>query len=241
MPASLACMLPGMPVGLDLVHARCPEPHQRHQRAQQDRRRTHAGPLHAPNPKPRPLTAILRYCCSATSAGTATYTGRRGTVSAQTPLVVTANTHATMLGTPFGRARLQSNGDRYDVLDPSMAQTFYLMAFLDLNDNGTRDPIEPFEIYQDKAGPPGDPVMIAPDQTGIDFVFGDENLPPTPTPRPAFCVGDCTATAWSLSTSCSRWSTSRSATRQSARAPRAMRTMTTRSPSTRSLSPWTTL
>jgi hypothetical protein len=72
-----------------------------------------------------------------------------------------------------------------------MAQTFYLMAFLDLNDNGTRDPIEPFEIYQDKASTPGDPVMIAPNQTGIDFVFGDENLPPTPTPSPAFCAGDC--------------------------------------------------
>jgi len=124
-------------------------------------------------------------------AGTATYTGSRGTVSAQTPLAVTANTDATMLGIPFGRARLQSNGDRYDILDPSMAQTFYLMAFLDLNDNGTRDPVEPFEIYQDKAGTPGDPVMIAPNQTGIDFVFGDENLPPPPTPRPVLCVGDC--------------------------------------------------
>ncbi|MFI5395346.1 MAG: hypothetical protein ACHQ9S_07420 [Candidatus Binatia bacterium] len=124
-------------------------------------------------------------------AGAATYTGSRGTVSAQTPLVVTANTDATMLGTPFGHARLQSNGDRYDILDPSLAQTIYLMAFLDLNDNGTRDPIEPFEIYQDRASTPGDPVMIAPNQTGIDFVFGDENLPPTPTPTPAFCVGDC--------------------------------------------------
>jgi len=126
-------------------------------------------------------------------AGTVTYTGTLGSVSEQTPLIVVAHTDSVMLGTPFGRARVVRNGGRYDILDPSESQTFYLIAFLDLNGDGSRDAAEPYAIYPDKGKAPADPVMIGPTQTGIDFVFGDEHLAhPTPTPTPpASCIGDC--------------------------------------------------
>jgi len=128
-------------------------------------------------------------------AGTVTYTGTPGTVSPQSPLIVVAHTDATMLGTPFGRARVERNGGRYDILDPSLSQTFYLIAFVDLNDDGSRDAAEPYAIYPDKGKAPADPVMIGPMQTGINFMFGDEHLTsPTPAPTPpASCVGDCDA------------------------------------------------
>jgi hypothetical protein len=67
--------------------------------------------------------------------------------------------------------------------------TYFVVGFLDLNPNITLDPGEPYEIYNGRSAPPGDPVIAGLAQTAINFSFGDENLwPPlvlTPTETPS--------------------------------------------------------
>ena len=63
-------------------------------------------------------------------------------------------------------------------------KTYFVVAFLDLNPNITLDPGEPYEIYNGRSAPPGDPVKAGLAQTAINFSFGDENLWPPATPTP---------------------------------------------------------
>lgn len=149
-------------------------------------------------------------------AGTVTYTGDRGSVSASNRLSVLRFTDANLSIQPADNnvQRIQNNSDRYNfILVPTATETttFYLLAFLDANGDGTLDAGDPFEIYSQKGATPGDPVVATATQTEINFTFGDENLGPIPTPSTATtptptqtatltptvtpisgtCVGDC--------------------------------------------------
>jgi hypothetical protein len=75
----------------------------------------------------------------------------------------------------------ESNDSRYDF--QFVTGDFYLLAFFDANSDGQLDSGEPFQIYNEKTAPPGDPVTPGPNQTRIDFTFGD--------PTTVKCVGDC--------------------------------------------------
>jgi hypothetical protein len=116
-------------------------------------------------------------------AGKLTYSGSKGPVSENQPLIAQGFTDPNLSGVPAYSGDLNEtgvNGGEYQLVILN-ASTYYLRAFLDLNGNHTLDPGEPFEIYNNRSTPPGDPVVASTTQTNINFSFGDENV----------CVGDC--------------------------------------------------
>jgi hypothetical protein len=121
-------------------------------------------------------------------AGNVSYKGNQGPVSQNRPLRVEA-----FADPGFSRGRLpwlgntQDNDAGYD-LPTWDGATYYLRTWFDLNNNGTLDIGEPFQIYDNKGAPPGDPVVASTTQTNINFTFGDENVS-------SACVGDCDGTA----------------------------------------------
>jgi hypothetical protein len=120
-------------------------------------------------------------------AGTLTYTGTRGTVSSDSRLIVERFSAATLAGSVMGQANVRVNGGQYELLTFD-TNTWYLVAYLDLNNSRTRDAGEPYTIYNHRRTSPADPVVAGTTQTAIDITFGDENLgagaTPTPTPPP---------------------------------------------------------
>jgi hypothetical protein len=137
--------------------------------------------------------------------GTVTYTGSQGPVADHEPIIVEAFRDAQLTDHLSQRTRLSNNGDPYYfiLLD---GQQHYLRAYLDLDNNGSLDPGEPFTIYNDKSTPPGDP--IPQDGSMVNLSFGDlpgqetptptlsstpvsETPTPTATPPASACVGDC--------------------------------------------------
>jgi hypothetical protein len=61
---------------------------------------------------------------------------------------------------------------------------YFLIAFVDLQQNERVDPNEPYELYSDRSRPPADPITTGSQPTSIAITFGDENLPLDPTPSP---------------------------------------------------------
>lgn len=122
-------------------------------------------------------------------AGTVTYTGSRGSPSQATPLVVEAFTDSFLSGEPARvDDELGTNAAPFS-LATFDTRTYYLRAFLDLNHNGQLDPDEPFEIYQNKGSGAGDPVAAGPDQTNVNFTFGDSTgFPIATTAAPELTV-----------------------------------------------------
>jgi hypothetical protein len=142
-------------------------------------------------------------------AGTVTYIGSLGSVSNNSRLIVARFSDLTVAGPELDQNTVKSSGGRYDLITFDTG-TWYLVAYLDLNNNRLRDPDEPFTIYNGKGAPPANPVRASTTQTAIDITFGDENVgslaTPTPTPSPSApsvptptstpvpCVGDCGGT-----------------------------------------------
>jgi hypothetical protein len=114
-------------------------------------------------------------------AGTITYTGSRGPVSDTSRLIVEAFSDSTLTQNADD-TNATTNGGRYDFIRFDTTPT-YLRTFFDVNGNGQFDADEPFQIYNGKSVPPGDPVTPGPDQDAVDFEFGD--------PTTATCAGDC--------------------------------------------------
>jgi hypothetical protein len=110
------------------------------------------------------------------------YTGNAGPIGNQRPLCLCVYSDAQLLS-GLGCLIFRSNAVRYHI-DSLGAGDYYLIAFVDLHVNVRLDPDEPFEIYRDRALPPGDPVGGQSGATNIDFIFGDENLPALETPTP---------------------------------------------------------
>ena len=132
-------------------------------------------------------------------AGTVRYDGTLGQVSAAQPLVVAMFSDANLTQLEGART-VTVNGGGYTFINVN-GGTFYLLAFLDRHDDMQLDPDDPFEIFDGKAAAPGTAVPAAPNQTAINFEFGDENVggeatptpmpAVTPTPTAALCTGDC--------------------------------------------------
>jgi hypothetical protein len=135
-------------------------------------------------------------------AGTVTYTGSlAGQMSSN--LRVEEFTDSS-LSAFVDFATTPATGGRYDIADTG--SLFYLRAFFDVDGNGQLDPGEPFQIYQNKCSGSGDPVVPGPDQTNINFSFGDESLEgcliPTPTPTPPSATDTPTPTVTPISSTC---------------------------------------
>ncbi len=112
--------------------------------------------------------------------GNVTYTGSQFAVSSSSALIVEAFADPSLAGTADRGTATGTNGGRYDLIIFDTTP-LYLRAFLDANGNHQFDPGEPFQIYNGKSTPPGDPVVPGPDQGTVDFEFGDA----------ATCAGDC--------------------------------------------------
>jgi hypothetical protein len=112
--------------------------------------------------------------------GEINYTGAFGPISREVPLCLCLYTDA-QLTHGVGCLIFRNNPAPYTI---TLGQgSFYFVAFVDLNDtNELLDPGEPFEIYNDRSAPPGDPVAALSNDMHVDFDFGDENLPATATP-----------------------------------------------------------
>jgi hypothetical protein len=112
--------------------------------------------------------------------GTVSYTGHLGQVSRNSRLEVFAYRDPDLTMASGIEGTSKTNGGLYEIVTLD-TNSYYLLAFLDLNGNLMPDTGEPFEIYNGKGAPPGDAVMASPTQTSINFSFGDEHLLPVPT------------------------------------------------------------
>lgn len=138
---------------------------------------------------PRPALALLAALLVASGAGvarahsfsgTVRYQGELGPVSSRRPLCLCVYTDP-QLQNSLGCLIFTRNDAAYN-LDLGNVD-LYLIAFLDLKINERLDAHEPFEIFDDRGAPPGDPVAGESGRDDIDFAFGDENIPaPTATP-----------------------------------------------------------
>jgi hypothetical protein len=132
-------------------------------------------------------SAALCFALATTSSaqavfsGTLRYTGTLGPVSGQRPLCLCVYRDPA-LTVSLGCLISRRNDVNYD-LDLGRSD-YYLIAFLDIHVNERVDPDEPYEIYRDRGAAPADPAAGDSGRTDIDLIFGDENLPPTPTPTP---------------------------------------------------------
>ena len=116
-------------------------------------------------------------------AGTVTYTGSLGPVSAARSICVCPFADPG-LTQDLGCVPATVNGARYDIVTFD-TNTYYLLTFLDLNNNIALDPGEPYVIYNNHGAPPGDPIVAGPMRTAVNITFGDEQLPsPTATRTP---------------------------------------------------------
>jgi hypothetical protein len=62
---------------------------------------------------------------------------------------------------------------------------YYVIAFVDLHINEIHNSDEPYVIFDQRAGTPGDPINGSSTRTDVDFIFGDENLIERPTASPS--------------------------------------------------------
>ncbi len=133
-------------------------------------------------------------------AGTVTYSGALGQVDSNHKLIVRRFVDAA-LTQPADRddeAEVDSNGGRYDFIGDIDTNTYYLMAFFDVNGNFQHDLGEPFQIYNNKIAPPASAVVAGPDTTNINFSFGDPPVvstvtaTPSQTPSPTLTPTPCT-------------------------------------------------
>lgn len=112
--------------------------------------------------------------------GTATYTGTLGPVAAGRIMCICVSSHANL--DPFlGCSEVRSSGAPYSIA-ALPGQTYYVIAFLDLNPNIVLDPGEPYVIYNSRGTTPGDAITTGSTPLVIDFLFGDENIAPIRTP-----------------------------------------------------------
>jgi hypothetical protein len=116
-----------------------------------------------------------------TVRGNISYRGELGPVGSRRPLCLCVFTDANLLNS-IGCLIFRNNDVAYNLNLGN--RDYYLIAFLDLQINEVLDPNEPFEIFAGRGAPPADPVAGESGRTDIDFTFGDENLPGTPTSSP---------------------------------------------------------
>lgn len=113
-------------------------------------------------------------------SGRIQYTGALGPINSRRPLclcIYTTPDLSNRLGCAiYPRADVSYSLGNLD------GREYYAIAFVDVHINERLDRDEPFQIFSGRGAAPADPIDGRVQPTGIDFVFGDENLAATPTP-----------------------------------------------------------
>lgn len=113
-------------------------------------------------------------------SGRIQYTGALGPISARRPLCLCIY-DAPDLSSRRGCAIYYRADVTYN-LDNLSRGPYYAIAFVDIHINERVDRDEPFQIFSGRGAEPADPIDGTLQPSDVDFVFGDENLAPTPTP-----------------------------------------------------------
>jgi hypothetical protein len=154
-----------------------------------------------------PVAAMISAAGAARAfSGKINYTGDLGPIGNRRPLCVCVF-KTPELTQSIGCILRSRNNATYDT-GTLVDRDYYVIGFVDLHINERRDADEPYVIFDQRAGTPGDPINGLSTRTDVDFIFGDENLAeqptasPTPQPaitatpavtptRPAAAIGDC--------------------------------------------------
>jgi hypothetical protein len=110
--------------------------------------------------------------------GTLGYTGELGPVNSSRPLCLCVYRDADLR---ISLGCLISNRNNASYTIELGRSDYHLIGFLDIHINERIDPDEPFEIYDDRAAPPADPVAGDSGRKDIDIIFDDANLGGLPT------------------------------------------------------------
>jgi hypothetical protein len=103
-------------------------------------------------------------------SGTIEYTGERGPVSVARPIIMFLLTNADFDGPPVAFTLVDTNGGAF-VLGAPAPGNYYLGMLLDTNGDSMPAVGDPYEIYNNRSMPPGDP--LAAPQSGLSLSFGD--------------------------------------------------------------------
>jgi len=103
-------------------------------------------------------------------SGTIEYTGELGPVSPSKPIIMFLLASPAFDGPPVAFALVDTNGGAFVLNAPSPGD-YYLGMLLDTNGDNMPAVGDPYEIYNDRTMPPGDP--LAAPQTGVVLSFGD--------------------------------------------------------------------
>jgi len=116
-------------------------------------------------------------------SGKINYTGDLGPIGNQRPLCICVF-KTPELGQRIGCLLYQRNNVTYDTGELT-DRDFYVIGFVDLHINERHDADEPYVIFDQRAGTPGDPINGLSMRTDLDLIFGDENLVEQPTASPS--------------------------------------------------------
>jgi hypothetical protein len=110
---------------------------------------------------------------AATLSGTIHYTESRGSVSSAHPLVLLLFDNSFFENDAVGAAVVVSNGGAFTLTAPA-AGTYYLAYFFDVTGDGNVTPGDPVAAYDNRPGPPGDPLSLP--RSGLALTLGDAAL-----------------------------------------------------------------
>jgi hypothetical protein len=110
-------------------------------------------------------------------SGTIRYSGALGPVSADRPIQIQFRDTPSLGDKSVAVATVTTNGGPWTVELPQ-AGNYYLVYWLDLNDDGETSIGEPVEIYNNKFGFDAVPDPLAAPQSGVALDFDDTWLPP---------------------------------------------------------------
>jgi hypothetical protein len=116
-------------------------------------------------------------------SGKINYTGDLGPIGNQRPLCICVY-KTPELTQASGASSLYRNNETYDTGELT-DRDYYVIGFVDLHINERRDADEPYVIFDQRAGTPGDPINGLSTRTDLDLIFGDENLVEQPTASPS--------------------------------------------------------
>jgi hypothetical protein len=92
-------------------------------------------------------------------AGTISYTGARGPVSAERPILLFLSAFPNLAGSPVDAAFVDTNGGAFELRAPA-AGDYYLGYVLDTDGDAAPAIGDPFAIYLDRRAAPGDPIAV---------------------------------------------------------------------------------
>src|SRR5262245_58071672 len=120
------------------------------------------------------LIGAPRYAAAATIRATVTYSGNMGPVGNRRPLCLCVYLDADLQNS--AGCYISTNNAVTFQVNAFNDTDYFLIAFLDPDQNESLSLNEPYEIYRERARPPADPITTGTAPSMIEITFGDENL-----------------------------------------------------------------